>query len=182
MLTKVCKQCGALKPTAQYRQYYGGRKGYYTTCRLCEKINSREKYLNSKETLTPQEQEELQKIHDLWRYQAALGLQPPRASKKEAEVSEHLDSMLSTYSARAEAVKGVTQASAPAELLSWLYKELTEPPEYYQEEIYEMLLHKYRPQLFIDTETMLPVYDNEYRDVLQRILARFDEYEDIYYA
>jgi len=47
--------------------------------------------------------------------------------------------------------------------------------------VYEELQKKYRPILRIDEETMLPVYDDTYRDVLQKILERFDKYEDEYY-
>ena len=39
--TKTCKQCGVIKPLEQFRNYYGGRKGTYTVCKSCEKINSR---------------------------------------------------------------------------------------------------------------------------------------------
>ena len=187
MATKVCKQCGKLKPQDQFRKYYGGRKGSYNTCKLCEKINSREKYLAGKEvagTLTDQEQAELSKIYELWEHQMTLGLRPPRFSRgKATPLFESLDDMVSKYAARAEAVKETIHdvATAPAELIKWLTEELTEEPEYYQEEIYEALQKKYRPQLRIDTGTMLPVYDDTYRELLQKILSRFDEYEDSYY-
>lgn len=184
---KQCKQCGDLKPLDQYRKYYGGRKGHYNTCKLCEKINSREKYLAGKEaagTLTDLEQTELSKIYELWEHQMTLGLRPPRFSRgKSTPLSESLDDLVGKYAARAEAVKDVTQADteAPAELIKWLTEELTEEPEYYQEEVYEALVKKYRPQLRIDTGSMLPVYDDTHRELLQRILTRFDEYEDKYY-
>ena len=38
MNAKTCKQCGELKPIEQFRKYYGGRKGTYTTCKTCENI------------------------------------------------------------------------------------------------------------------------------------------------
>lgn len=187
MGTKICKQCGELKPQDQYRKYYGGRKGTYNTCKLCEKINSREKYLAGKEaagTLTESEHTELYKIYELWEHQMTLGLRPPRFSRgKSTPLSESLDDMLGKYAERAKATVGVVQtdAAAPAELIKWLTEELTEEPEYYQEEVYDALVKKYRPQLKIDTATMLPVYDDTHRDLLQKILTRFDEYEDKYY-
>jgi hypothetical protein len=187
MTTKVCKQCGELKPLEQYRKYYGGRKGSYNTCKLCEKINSREKYLAGKEaagTLTETEHDELYKIYELWEHQMTLGLRPPRFSRgKSTPLAESLDDMVGKYAARAKATVGIvaTDAQAPAELLKWLTEELTEEPEYYQEEIYDALQKKYRPQLRIDTATMLPVHDDTHRNLLQKILARFDEYEDGYY-
>ena len=187
MTTKLCKQCGELKPQDQYRKYYGGRKGTYNTCKLCEKINSREKYLAGKEaagTLTEVEQTELYKIYELWEHQMTIGLRPPRFSRgKATPLVESLDDMVSKYAARAGAIKDLvpTDVQVPSELINWLTSELTEEPEYYQEDVYDGLVKKYRPQLRIDTSTMLPVYDDTYKEVLQKILVRFDEYEDTYY-
>lgn len=183
MNTKICKQCGEIKPLDQYRKYYGGRKGTYNTCKLCEKINSREKYLSSKEALTDIEQLELDKIYTLWDHQLTLGLRPPRKVKVKS-VIESLDDQLDKYAARAEAVRvmNVHDAEAPAELIKWLTEELTEEPEYYQEDVYDELVLKYRPQLHIDPATMMPVYDDTHRKLLQKILSRFDEYEDEYYG
>lgn len=181
---KTCKQCGELKPEEQFRKYYGGRKGTYNTCKLCEKINSREKYLASKEALGDQERIELDKIHQLWQYQTTLGLRPPRGCRlKATPLAESLDDIVNAYAERASAVKATSPDTihAPGELVKWLTEELTEEPEFYQEAIYEDLVARYRPQLKIDTDTMLPVYDDTYRGVLQQILARFDEYEDTYY-
>ena len=57
----------------------------------------------------------------------------------------------------------------------------TEEPDYYLDEVYEQLRSKYRPVLRIDTATMLPVYDETHAEVLERILERFNDYEDNYY-
>lgn len=181
-MTKICRQCGEIKPIDQYRRYYGGRKGHYNTCKFCERINSREKYLANKDTLTQAEDEELHKIYKLWEYQMVLGLRPPRFTKgKATPLSESLDDIIDVYASKANVVKELTEDSeAPAELVNWLVTELTEEPEYYQEEIYESLVAKYRPQLRIDPATMLPVYDDTHREMLRKILARFDEYEDSY--
>ena len=115
-------------------------------------------------------------------YQMTLGLKPPRFAKgKSTPISESLDDLVTKYAEQANAVKEVTNEDIPAELTKWLIVELTKEPEYYQEEVYEALRAKYRPQLRIDKDTMLPVYDDTYRKVLQDISARFDEYEDSYY-
>lgn len=189
MTTKICKQCGEIKPLEQFRKYYGGRKGHYTTCKLCEKINSREKYLANKEAegaISEVESDELHKIYKLWEYQITLGLKPPRfACGRTTPIAENLDSMLDKYAARAKQVTDTVpvQAAAapPPELLKWLIEPLTEEPEYYQEEIYEDLTAKYKPQLHIDRESMLPVYDMTHAEILNKIAARFDNYEDTYY-
>lgn len=178
---KQCKQCGEIKPQEQYRKYYGGRKGTYNTCKLCEKINSREKYLVGKAEPTEKEQSELDKIYELWDCQVYLGLRPPSVKRKVKEVN--LDDMISKYTERVTLTKSVVRegAEAPAELLKWLTEELTEDPDYYQDEVYNALARKYRPQLSIDKSTMMPVYDDTYRALLQQIAAKFDEYEDGYY-
>lgn len=187
METKICKQCGEIKPLEQYRKYYGGRKGTYNTCKACERINSREKYLAGKVTngtATDKEFEELQKIHQLWEYQVTLGLRPPRQVVG-TSTPMNIDDMLDTFAARAESVKEIIKDTAsvspPAELLKWLTEELTEEPEYYQDDIYDELKEKYRPRIFVDPKTLLPVYDDTYKDIMDKIAARFDEYEDTYY-
>lgn len=184
---KTCKQCGELKPIEQFRKYYGGRKGTYTTCKTCEKINSRAKYLTNKgDKCNEVERTELAKIHALWDAQRAAGLQPPRESTgRKVPLSESLDDMISKYTQQAEVVQEVVQAvkvpDIPAELSRWLTEPLTEEPEYYQDEVYEQLKAKFRPQTKIDPDTMLPVYDDTYKLVLDKVLERFDNYEDAYY-
>lgn len=187
MATKLCKQCGEVKPTEQFRNYYGGRKGKYTTCKTCERINSREKYLSSKAATTglaEDENIELSKIHELWDYQVQLGLCPPRKVSGKATPLD-LDMMLDSYKDQATKAKSVlpinSPAQAPAELVTWLTCALTEAPEHYQEDVYYNLKAKYRPQLLIDKETHMPIYDDTYKELLDKIAARFDEYEDTYY-
>lgn len=186
MQTQICKQCGELRPIEQFRKYYGNRKGYYKTCKSCEKINSREKYLRQKgDELNYEEEAELDKIHRLYELQREAGLQPPRADAgRSVPITESLDSMISKYENHAKANVVVVSSGSrniPAELYMWLTTELTEEPEYYQEEVYDELKTKYRPQVRIDTATMLPVYDDTYKDILDAISDRFDEYEDNYY-
>lgn len=182
---KTCKQCGEHKPIGQFRKYYGGRKGTYTICKTCEKINSRAKYLTNKGAkCSTAELDELNKIHRLWDAQRAAGLQPPReGAGRTVPLSESLDDMISKYTQQAAAVQEVVPETSdvPAELSRWLTEPLTEEPEYYQDEIYESLKTKYRPKVRMDMDTMLPVYDDRYLPVLDKILERFNAYEDEYY-
>ena len=187
MNAKTCKQCGDLKPLDQYRKYYGGRKGHYTICKTCEKINSRAKYLTNKgDKCSETEVAELNKIHELWKVQRMAGLQPPRENTgRTVPITESLDDMIGKYKQQAEVVQEVVQAvgdiGVPAELSRWLTETLTEEPEYYQDEVYDNLKAKYRPKTKIDPDTMLPMYDDTYLPVLDKILERFNDYEDEYY-
>lgn len=186
MDVKTCKQCGELKPISQFRKYYGGRKGTYKMCTACERINSREKYLNAKgERMNHEEEAELDKIHKLWEYQRSLGLQPPTRQARKAKLDDDLDGMLDKYKAMSEQVISTTDAlsvqNVPSELLSWLVAPLTLEPDEYIDEVYERLVETYRPCIGIDRATMMPVYDNKYKAVLDKILERFTDYEDSYY-
>ncbi len=182
MQTRTCRQCGEIKPLSQYRKYYGGRKGNYTTCLDCERINSRVKYLTNKaERRSAEETEELDKIHRLWDLQRSLGLRPPRITAGR-DNPVPIDDTIAKYAAMLEAKPAGVPTNIPADLEKWLTCELTDSPEYYQDVVYEQLKKKYLPMLFIDKDTMLPVHDETYRVVLSRILERFDDYEDRYYA
>lgn len=184
MNAKICKQCGELKPIEQFRKYYGGRKGSYKTCKLCEKINARAKYLEAKgDEKNYDEEAELDKIHRLWEVQRAAGFQPPlNSGNRKVPLVDSLDDMISKYADKAERVPvPFTNAlMPPAELAIWLTCELTEDPEYYYDDVYDELKKKYRPQLRID-ENMRPVYDDSYKTTLDAILERFTKYEDEYY-
>lgn len=188
METKTCKQCGEIKPIEQFRKYYGGRKGTYTICRSCEKINSRAKYIEKKgQAATSAELSELDKIYRLYDAQRACGLQPPRRSEgRRTSLVEDLDNMIEKYTKKAnvapESLSTFDTEATPPELLQWLSAELTEEPDYYIDEVYEGLLEKYRPTLRIDQDSMLPVYDCTHAQVLDSILDRFNKYEDDYYS
>ena len=189
MDVKTCKQCGEIKPLAQFRKYYGGRKGTYKVCKACERINSREKYLRAKgDSMDWQEEAELDKIHQLYEYQRSMGLQPPTRQERHATIAEELDGMLDKYKGMAAQVAeaappfiGQVTADAPRELLQWLTAPLDQEPDYYIDEIYEKLVDTYRPCTGIDRTTMMPVYDNKYKAILDKILERFTDYEDTYY-
>ena len=186
MDTKACRQCGEVKPIEQFRKYYGGRQGTYTLCMQCERINSRAKYLEKKANKSRAEENELSKIYLLYDAQRACGLRPPRREAgRRKELVDNLDSLIQTYTAKANAVKKapveLDTEGTPAELLQWLTCELTKEPGYYLDEVYEALKKIYKPVLRIDTETLLPVYDETHADVLDAILNRFNNYEDSFY-
>jgi hypothetical protein len=75
--TQTCKRCGAAKPLSQFRKYYGNRKGHYTFCLECEKLETRRKYLKSKTSLTDYEQHELESIEKLYAMRMKRGLKVP---------------------------------------------------------------------------------------------------------
>ena len=189
---KVCKQCGKMKTLESFRQYYGNRSGTYNTCLDCERINTREKYLRKKSdnrTINDSEADELEKIHHLYEVQRAAGLQPPRIQGVTSSIADQLDSMIAMYDEQeralaiaAEECPTIGDKDIPAELQMWRTNELTREPEYYQDTVYEELREKFRPIKEIDKNTMMPVYDNTYKPILDEILARFDDYEDQYYA
>lgn len=182
MNTKICKQCGDLKPIEQFRKYYGGRKGTYRTCKLCEKINARFKYLRSKgeENLNDTEKAELDKIYILYDVQRKAGLQPPReGAGRNTPLVDSLDDMIGKYASTSDV--SAPDADAPAELIKWLSADLTEEPDYYLDDVYESLRTKYRPQISINQVTMQPVYDDTYKETLSKILDRFYAYEENYW-
>ena len=167
-ILRQCKQCGKVKNVKEFRQYYKG-KGNYTTCSLCEKINSRCKYLRNKQKnsfLNVTEMQELTKIERLYMELRAIGMQPP-APKEVDTIMSSVDNMLQELS------------FIPEELAHYLTVELIGKPEYYEDE-YDRLVTKYRPMIGIDNTTGLPLYNDTYRLTLQSILARFEEYEDNY--
>lgn len=181
MNAKTCKQCGELKPIEQFRKYYGGRKGHYNTCKVCEKINARAKYLRSKgESMDYDEEAELHKIEKLYEVQRAAGLQPPSSGERSKPLVDSLDDMIAKYSTKPN-VPDDRQLEGPHDLTVWLTNELTEEPDYYLDEIYDTLKAKYRPVLRIDSSTMQPVYDDTYKNTLDKILERFYEYEAYYW-
>lgn len=187
MNTKQCRQCGEIKPIEQFRQYYGGRKGTYTICRSCEKINSRAKYIEKKGlNATEVEKVELNKIYRLYDAQRACGLRPPRREEGRSNtLVDNLDALISVYENKANVVSQsadtLDTSATPPELLEWLSCELTEEPDYYLDEIYEELKAKYRPVVRIDPDSLLPVHEEAHSMVLEQILERFNKYEDEYY-
>ena len=165
IMLKKCKQCGEVKPLAEFRKYYHST-GRYTKCKDCERINSREKYLNSKAKLSDKEQKELDAIHQIWHYQRLQGLTPPRSR----DVID-LEGMLAKFK----------QAELPKELNDMLHIEFDQDPEFYYDYYDEQLAPKFRPVVGFDAETKLPIYDETYKETLNKILQRIDDYEIEFY-
>lgn len=89
--TKVCKRCGKDQPLENFRKYYGGREGYYTFCKTCEKIEARRKYLmRLGDKATPEQLEEIAKIDKLYDMQHAAGLSAPRHRTKTKDLVDSL--------------------------------------------------------------------------------------------
>ena len=193
MKFKKCRQCGEIKQETEFRQYYGEtrsgkERGRYRTCKTCESINTRYKYLCKKQSngkASEQELQELNKIEQLYDLLRAKGLKPP-AKRERSTVLNLVDELLDKYSASTTEIAATVDdelviAAAPQELLDWLNADLSQyDPEYLQDVVADELIKKYRPQVGVDPNTYKPIYDDTYRDILNKVLERFDEYEDNY--
>lgn len=166
---KACRQCGEVKQDNMYRQYYNGSESRNLTCMQCEKINSRRKYLERKEALHKREANELQLIYQLYEQQRANGLRPPKKTIKEVGLVDAIQGLLNK------------QAAANEELQGWLDKPLTEYTPDQLDDIYDNLKEKYRAMRGLDPATLLPIYDETYKIMLDKVLVRFDDYEEEYY-
>lgn len=207
---KKCVQCNELKPTDDFREYTHSRNklnkvkaARYRICKACENINA--KYYRAKLVVNEANNTELpskvlrakievQKIEELYKALEARGCRTP-LTKEEQKVTalDEVDRLLQKLALEDKTLpivgkKVVEQTplkldDIPTELQYWLGDEWMEEglsPEFYQETIYESLKAKYRPQLGIDKEKGLIIYDDTYRLVLNDILRKFDDYEDNY--
>jgi len=180
-----CKQCGEVKQLSSdfFRKYYGeNARGFYRVCKVCESINNRYKYLTGKgDAATQADLEEIKRIEELYDTLRELGLEPPRygagTTSTVYSVVEELLKRKQQQAANKKKQFGV-EASVPTELAEWLSKPLTEEPEYY-EDVYFKLREKYMPVVGTNPDAT-PKYDETYKDILEAILERFDEYEDNY--
>ena len=80
MTYKTCAHCGEVRPIDMFRKYYN-RPGLYAFCKICEKIETRRKYLVRKSNLSEAEKIELDNIIKLYEYQSSLGLRANKKSK-----------------------------------------------------------------------------------------------------
>ena len=182
---RKCKQCGEVKQLSSdfFRQYYGeNAKGFYRVCKTCERINNRYKYLTGKgNAATQADLEEIKRIEELYDTLRELGLEPPKyGAGMTSTVYSVIEELLKRKRQQVADKKeqfGV-EASAPTELLDWLSKPLTGEPEYY-EDVYFKLREKYMPVVGTNPDAT-PKYDETYKEIMDQILERFDEYEDNY--
>lgn len=192
-----------LKEETCFRPYTHSRgksePSRYRICRDCESINTtyrraREQYdaggLPMSESCALGET--IDKISRLYAALEAKGLQVPEygVKKKKSAAETAVDKLLAFYGqqpqeqARQSTVDIPMEIDIPDDLKVWLEQDVNEwnekglSPEYLQETVYESLKAKYRPQLGYDSERGLPIYDDTFKDVLNQILKRFDDYED----
>lgn len=91
---QTCKRCGVEKPLSEFRPYYGNRKGRYTYCLDCERIETRRKYLASKKLLTTDELYELQSIQNLYDAREKRGLRAPHRRDSKSSVLNVVEQQL----------------------------------------------------------------------------------------
>jgi hypothetical protein len=184
---KTCKQCGQIKAIDEFRPYYhkaaNKKATHYRICKGCESINTRFKYLNTKQdksTITDREVQELEKINQLFDLLETRGLTPPKRAHEDRAVSSLVDQLLQTHLADAERAAEITgSVSTPAELTDWLLKPLAGDPDDLEDE-FDELERRYRPQTGVDQVTYKPIFDDTYKDVLMKIEDRVEDYRKNY--
>ena len=200
---KRCVQCGLLKDTEQFRKYtYSkekGTEGSYRVCKACEAINQAfrraKNSLNWKEdgsftytTATEGQYDTYCRIRDLYKVLEARGLRVPSdVAPIRDTTTDSVEKLMQFYSTDAfTKITVEATTDTPAELSKWLADEMSTwealglTPEYLQETVYESLKAKYRPQTGVNKETFMPIYDDTYKEILNQILRRFDDYEEAY--
>lgn len=147
---------------------------------------------------------EIRKIESLYKALEDRGLKTPLSRSRTKSVISPVDQIFQfygiaeqTHTAEQPAEKRVApipkiptapevQNIIPSDLQVWLDQDMQEwidqelSPEFLQETIYESLKATYRPQIGVDQNTYMPIYDDTYKDMLNSILRRFDEYEEMY--
>lgn len=151
---------------------------------------------------------EIEKIESIYKLLEARGYSVPTTKQAEGpvmlvtpKIDSYLDQLNSFYGVRGGeettedkpvAAKPTAPAlepeemDVPSDLQRWLDMRVEDfamsglTPDYLQETVYESLKAKYRPQIGTDPATFLPVYDDTYKNVLNQILRKFDDYEDYF--
>lgn len=204
---KRCKQCGLLKDVEEFRQYtyskQNGTTGRYRICKSCENINTKYKraveLLKQKPTCStlskdyPAWERALEfkyRAEELYKCLDARGLNVSTMvanTEKDNDLNE-IDKLMAFYEqpSIAEPVICTNNTGTPKDLQQWLdadpqvWVDADLSPEYLQETIYESLKAKYRPQVGYDAAKCLPIFDDTYKNVLNQILRKFDDYEEAY--
>ena len=172
-MIKRCKQCGADRDLNEFRPYYNRPSGRNSTCKECEKINSRYKYLTAKVTDVATSPE-LAAIERLYAAQRQAGLKPPvTRNSKSGFDTDWLDKLC----AAVPIVSVEIPTDAPFELTRWLTEPLDNTTPDNNDKTYEELKIKYAPIIGRDA-AMLPIRDKKYASVLSKIAARFDSFEE----
>lgn len=97
MDTKTCSTCGQTKSVDNFRKYYGGRKGSYTYCKECERIEQRRKYLSKRESLTEVEEHELTCIQELYTKREQAGLRVFGKTRRSVGVTDIVDKHMEAF-------------------------------------------------------------------------------------
>jgi len=193
---KRCVQCGLLKEDTAFRKYTYSRtndtEGRYRICRSCEAINAA--YRRAQSCLAnntgiiiagsapDKAQETIDRTEQLYKVLEARGLRVP-APQPKAKQEDPVEDLLNFYAT--ESTDTVDHSvDVPDELKHWLEEDSSVwrandiSPEYLQETIYESLKAKYRPQIGVNKDTYVPIYDDTFKKELNDILRRFDDYEE----
>jgi hypothetical protein len=96
-------------------------------------------------------------------------------------VDDFLDDYNKTVSAIIDMDLTMPPEEIPYDLRVWLVCDLTKHPDTYINTIYDQLFAKYSAQIGLDEDSLLPIFDDTYKEILQTILDRFFAYEDAYY-
>ena len=196
---KRCAQCGMLREATEFRLYtysrQKGTQGRYRICKSCENLNTKYKRYkkaladpNTQPVVAVRATEFVNKMDKLYSMLDAKGYHvavEPQQSSEHSE-TEDIDKLLAFYTQQTVEIQPSIPADVPSDLLSWLNADAQEwadagfAPEYLQETIYESLKAKYRPQIGFDQNRGLPIFDDTYKDTLNAILRKFDDYEDAY--
>lgn len=185
---RICRDCESINTTMRRCQdqleTFKDKDGQYTYTH-----STRAQYENLVETID--------NINRLYETLRSRGLQVPEirpsdvASRQKNRVEDQVNALLEFYghspivqAAEGTVEKKVVAEELPEDLRVWLDQEPQEwvnaglSPEYLQDVVYEALKAKYRPQLGFDAERMVPIYDDTFKDALNQILRRFDDYEE----
>ena len=192
---RLCKQCETTNTT--YRRACK-RLNELQAAGICNEEVTRLEYMKSR----------ISKLYEMLAARG-LRVPTQQAEKPTAErkVLQDVDQLFAMYGNTTEAIACTTSSAAslkvskaptlsttlannllevPDELQAWLeadpqqWRDRELSPEYLQETIYESLKAKYRPQIDVDRSTFMPIYDDTYKDVLNQILRKFDDYEEQY--
>lgn len=184
-------------------------EGRYRICRSCETINT--KYRRDKAYIADNtgdggvlisernpehvyyaKRDSIEQIESLYALLESKGLRTPLSkslSQKKDTFTEAFDTLKAFYEvSRPSPAVALKKLDVPSELTQWLTETTVQwigfglTPEYLQETVYESLKAKYRPQIGVDQTTYLPIYDDTFKDTLNEILKRFDDYEEEYCA
>lgn len=185
-----------------------GTEGRYRICRACESINTSYRraraLLDSGNVKKLGDIDGPGNLMDAWNtvsrierlYETleAQGFSVPvygDSPARQLTSDQTIDQLMAFYGVSASGHPGiptdesVAQDVVPEDLQTWLdqdpqmWIDAGLSPEYLQETVYESLRAKYRLQIGFDRDRGLPIYDDTYKLVLNNILRRFDDYEEM---